>query len=322
MDGITVHSSDDCRILRNSIRNCWRLFAHPSAMQTYRGVRRMRMEGNLLYNSSQGYGISSENVDCVFVNNMIVGSRQKAVGLKVGASPRSAGCEFDGNTMCFGGGTIEHNTTISVAGDGHGLRNNIIGRYSPHTWRRGGAADTYEDYNVFCTTAGAGDSPEGLGEHSKIMADPGFRNAPRGGVFALTEYYNKSHPSKSTTRKLCLLKFRGFAVGDHVEINFDGKKHVVTEVGDDYIVIDPPVAALSPQRWDHVANWKDNDNFAWDLRLRDDSPAKAMGDQGQAVGSAVDIQAYLRGDFDGDGTRDLPAPLPDSMLASVAWPGL
>ncbi len=39
-----------------------------------------------------------------------------------------------------------------------------------------------------------------------------------------------------------------------------------------------------------------------------------MGDKGQDVGSNIDIQAYTRGDFNGDGKRDLP-PLPREAVA-------
>jgi hypothetical protein len=31
-----------------------------------------------------------------------------------------------------------------------------------------------------------------------------------------------------------------------------------------------------------------------------------MGDDGKAVGSNIDIQAYRKGDLNGDGKRDLP----------------
>ena len=80
----------------------------------------------------------------------------------------------------------------------------------------------------------------------------------------------------------------------------------MTEVGAKYIAFDPPLAFVHPYGWDMVCNWKKNSNFGLDLRLADDSPGRKMGEGGKDVGSKIDIQAYLKGDFNGDGQRDLP----------------
>jgi hypothetical protein len=80
----------------------------------------------------------------------------------------------------------------------------------------------------------------------------------------------------------------------------------VTKVTDDSVSFEPPVEKLHHQGWDVMVNWKGESDFAWDVRLAEDSPGKGMGDKEQNVGSNINVQAYMKGDFDGDGRRDLP----------------
>jgi hypothetical protein len=61
-----------------------------------------------------------------------------------------------------------------------------------------------------------------------------------------------------------------------------------------------------------LANWGENRDFRLDLRLAAGSPGASRSAASGPVGSEIDIQAYLRSDFDGDGTRDLP-PLPPEL---------
>lgn len=55
------------------------------------------------------------------------------------------------------------------------------------------------------------------------------------------------------------------------------------------------------------------------LGLANGSPGKGMGDDRRGVGSSIDMQAYLNGDFDGDGRRDLP-PVPAAAAGSIGAP--
>jgi hypothetical protein len=142
------------------------------------------------------------------------------------------------------------------------------------------------------------------------LADPKFRRAPAvysSGDNKRTPWYDLAG-NQNTTSRLCLERIgKGdYAVGDFVEVNWDGVVRKVTTVGDGTITIDPPLAEIPRSADFCVANWKKESNFALDLRLADDSPGKKMGDDGKDVGSSIDIQAYLRGDFNGDGKRDLP----------------
>jgi hypothetical protein len=110
-----------------------------------------------------------------------------------------------------------------------------------------------------------------------------------------------------------------FEVGDHIEVNFDGRARKVTSVAEDHIVFEPPLGKLHHHGWDVVVNWKDGSEFAWDVRPAADSPARGMGEDGRDVGSTVDIQAYRRGDFNGDGKRDIPT-LPKAAHYDRVWP--
>ena len=89
--------------------------------------------------------------------------------------------------------------------------------------------------------------------------------------------------------------------GKVIEINFDGCVRRVTAKDGAAITIDPPLPAAPVKCW-LVADWGANRNFALDLRLRSAAESKAP-----APGSNIDIPAYRRGDFDGDGRRDVPA---------------
>lgn len=55
-----------------------------------------------------------------------------------------------------------------------------------------------------------------------------------------------------------------------------------------------------------MSNWGDNSDFRLDLRLLPDGPGARLSEAGGPIGSQIDIQAYLAGDFNGDGNRDIP----------------
>jgi len=85
----------------------------------------------------------------------------------------------------------------------------------------------------------------------------------------------------------------------------------VTGVGKDWLTFEPPLAR-PPDVIQSVANWGkpekpgDEKNFKWDLRLRDDSPARKAGEGGKDIGSSLDVAGYMKGDFNADGKRELP----------------
>jgi len=53
------------------------------------------------------------------------------------------------------------------------------------------------------------------------------------------------------------------------------------------------------------ANWGDK-KVNWDLRLQDTSPGHGKASDGTDMGSSVNLQNYMKGDFSGEGKRVLP----------------
>ena len=145
----------------------------------------------------------------------------------------------------------------------------------------------------------------GQDEHS-VYADPKFRNAPV--AFKVLDHRRLDE----CTRAKWHLRdgAAGFRVGDHVEVNFDGVRRRVTGIDGGAITVEPPLAEAPIQCW-LVANWGENPDFRLDLRLAPDSPGAKLAEDGGPVGSRLEIRAFLRGDFDGDGRRDVPAMVPE-----------
>ena len=143
-------------------------------------------------------------------------------------------------------------------------------------------------------------------EKHGAVADPKFVNAPK---FYIVSHYG--YVAACTATKLITWgKVAGsIAVGDNIEIAFDGVPRKVTEVGEyqgqGYIVFDKPLAA-TPEFSVSIADWGDKTDFTWNLALRDDSPGKKAASDGTDLGSSLNLQNYMKGDFNGDGKRDLP----------------
>jgi hypothetical protein len=141
-----------------------------------------------------------------------------------------------------------------------------------------------------------------------LYAAPGFVNAPVG--CAVVDVQELRACSDAALH----LAYGGadtFMVGDNVEVNFDGVPRRVGSVEGQVVTIEPPLAERPSGAW-VVVNWGENSDLALDLGLLPASAGATLREDGGAVGSSVDIQAYLKGDFDGDGRRDVPA-LPHSL---------
>jgi hypothetical protein len=99
--------------------------------------------------------------------------------------------------------------------------------------------------------------------------------------------------------------------GDTIEVDFDGVERTVQSVTPwppdaDYqaCAIDPPLDK-KPLRITLIAKWG-NGVSPLDASLQAGSPALNLTEDGGPAGSAIDIQGYMSGDFDGDGLRDIP----------------
>ena len=113
-----------------------------------------------------------------------------------------------------------------------------------------------------------------------------------------------------TTSRVCFASLPTYyAVGDYVEVNFDGVVRQLTARGSDshgtWVEFSPPLAAPLANAGT-LANWKANSNLAIDLRVQSGSPAIGGGQGGSNCGSTLIIQNFKNGGFDGDSQRDIP----------------
>ncbi|MFW6154959.1 MAG: right-handed parallel beta-helix repeat-containing protein [Planctomycetota bacterium] len=290
------------------------LWGHPDNCQTYRGPNNVWFIDNVMINAGQGI-MMEETRDVHFVNNMIVGTH--AYMLIIGHN----NCHdvfLDGNTMVFSGYGLINNT----AGVGRTFTNNIF--YQGHGNAMYAATDAMNyisDHNIFYLGDGLTGriiryndvwadwdtylALSGQDAHS-INADPQFVNAPK--LYDAMDA--RDLPYFHADRVYMRNGTAGHAVGDHIEIDFDGVVRTITALGSDthggYIEYTP--AHNAPlEIAGVVCNWKDNTDFLLDLSLAPTSPGRGAGEGGRDIGSTLDLVAYRRADFDGDGLRDVPA---------------
>jgi len=290
------------------------LWGHPDNAQFYRDPTNITFLDNVMINAGQGV-MMEEVVGIDFVNNIIVGTH--AYMLIIGHS-NCYNVTLDGNTLAFSGYGLINNTN----GTGRDFHNNIF--YQGHgnaMFRLHDDMQFDSDYNVFYLGDGLDGgrviayndqwmtwdqyyNASGQDQNSQY-ADPMFVNAPKLfdamdaadlPYFLANRVYMRSGTSSHT-------------VGDSIEIDFDGVVRTITAVGGDehggYIEYAPPhdrpleIAGI-------VCNWRDNDNFELDFAPAPGSPAIAAGVGGRDIGSTLNLADYRAGDFDGDGTRDVP----------------
>jgi chitodextrinase len=167
--------------------------------------------------------------------------------------------------------------------------------HSAHLWNKdlgyAGSVYTFDQWQAL-----------GYDQHSVIKQTPLFRNFPafaakaKAGSTSTRIYYTA--PSVSASYPVT------FATGDYVEFEYDGVVRRVQVSGEGYIDLDIPLNE-TPVEGEFLLNWKTSNDFNYDLRLREESPANDAGfdfssDIGnrdkagviRAKGSGWDIGAY------------------------------
>jgi len=316
VDGLIVsHESDNVTIRENYVHDHL-LYGHPDNLQFYRYTPNLKIINNLLIGAGQG--IMGVPWGCTLKGNITIGSSAQNIlsGTERIRDPNNIkGITMSNKTVAYSGWGC-----VGLYGRGEQeLRENIHvtgTRGFPYSDKNRSGYKYYRgDRNLFWRmTTADGKDEDGAKWLKKIttegkssaFVDPGFRNAP-----ASFDVINHWKSSLCTRDTFYLMHKTVFQIGDHVEVNFDGVVRKVVAVKDDAITVKPGLPRL-PDSVLVVANWKDNSNFAMDLRLKPDSPGAKLGQNGNPVGSTINIQAFKRGDFDGDGQRDLP-PLPPEL---------
>lgn len=293
------------------------LLSHPDNMQTYRGVEKIIIEDNVFLWGGQGL-MTEETNHGILRNNVIFGTGAVAV---IFGHANASDWVIEGNTIGLGGWGA-----LSLTAKNYQIHRNIF-YHNPISL---GETIT-SNHNLFTVVSQA----QGVGIVSKpkwkrlatpadvaaatgqdrnsLLADPGFRNAPARQVPAL--WSDENTLSRLFVRQSNVATpTEGFAVGDQIEIDGDQVLRRVTAVDDKSISFDPPLPQL-PLRSALIWNWKKATSAIPDLRPRD--PKVTGSSDGKTIGSTLDIPSYRKGDFDGDGQRDLPE-VPTEVQS--AWP--
>ena len=324
VDGLLVTWRSDDITVRNNYVHHHLLWGHPDNVQLYREVTKARFLDNLFLAGGQSM-MTEETRDGLLQGNMIVGSA--AVMLIFGHSNAGGYCVHR-NTLAFSGYSC-----MSLTWQDYDVRENVFfPGHATTVYGTRGISGYTGDRNLFFHSPRVADAAlmatndgwlkglaavqrlTGQDAHS-IQADPRFRAAP------IAYDVLDSKRLGDSTRDRWFLRRGGamFEPGDLVEVNFDGVGRRVRSVEDGAITVDRPLGEKPVQHW-LVANWGPLPGETpppLDLRLAADSPGAALAENGESVGSTIDIKAYQCGDFDGDGRRDLPG-LPPGVDPS-AW---
>ena len=271
--------------------------AHPDNIQLHNDVKNITFEDNLLICGGQSVmmsrvdgftfrgnvvaGSAANMLICAGVDNVVIERNTLCLGTMSVLAPSGKRYRLSGNIWVHNGGAQFYAFPEGMAAESdRNLFWIVPGRTGARPWREGsGAFASLTELHK-----------EGTLERNSEFKDPQFKNAPV--YVALVQHWKPA--DKSTPGRLCVDNVGLFAAGDHVETNFDGVVRTVKAVEGGAVVIDPPMERLTAFLF--VINWKDKTNYAYDF-------SSPLNDK---YGSTVNVPAYQRGDFNGDGKRDVP----------------
>lgn len=311
--------SENVTIRRNYVHHHLYL-GHPDNMQAYRGVRKFTIDDNVLLWAGQAF-MTEEVGGAALRNCVAVGTGAVAV---IFGHSNSNNWTVANCTVGLGG-----YGAFSSTGKDYRFRGNLI-------WNNplGLTPTTDSDYNVFYSIhddwpailvskpkwksyTSLAEAAEATGqEKHSLRTAPAFRSAPYCQAVASGDDANTAGRLALRVRKA--EEMQDFAVGDNVEINGDGVLRRITAAEDGAIRFEPPLPRR-PFRDALVWNWKQSKSPVLDLRPAEGSKALTAGEGGKPAGANLDIPAYQRGDFDGDGKRDIPE-LPADVKAALGDP--
>ncbi len=311
VDGLVCsHDSAQVTVRRNFLHDHTR-WGHPDNLQVHNRVKGLRIEENVLLNGGQSIMMEATE-DGVITGNLVIGSDAVALIFGHGNTHRY---EVTQNTVAFCG-----YGGLSFSGQACRMAGNVIyPGTSSSAFSVATAGELTSDYNVVFRPAGLGGAlvaygrswparfedyqkSSGQDAHS-TWADPRFVNAP-----LQCGRVESRRLMECTADRMVVVGSRTlFAVGDPVELDFDGVPRRVVEVGDDVVRFEPALPGV-PEKAGLLLNWRGRQTFDLDLRLAPDSPARGAGPDGRDAGANLDLAAFRRGDVDGDGTIDIRRP--------------
>jgi parallel beta-helix repeat protein len=310
VDGIVIsYDAYNIYIERNYVHDHV-LYGHPDNLQFHHGVYNIWFEDNAIINSGQSC-MMEEGHGVHFINNIVAGS--SAYMLHTGQPV--TGLDLQGNTLAFSGyGLIGiRDTTVGLTFD-----NNIYYHGHPKVMWGAGTVNNYTaDHNLFYQGPGIPDTGTVAWngtwtsvanfailsgqDAASFYADPQLVNVP-----AYWAQMESNDLPEFTSNSVSIRDYSSYyVVGDHIEFNFDGVMRTITAKDGTWITYDPPhdePLLLGGC----IANWKTNTDPVLDFSLGASSPAIGAGAGGTNMGSSVNLAQYRAGDFDGDGSRDIP----------------
>ncbi|RMF95880.1 MAG: right-handed parallel beta-helix repeat-containing protein, partial [Planctomycetota bacterium] len=288
-------------------------WGHPDNVQLYRDVANVRFQRNLFLAGGQTI-MMEEAEKLTFEENAFIGC---AANMLIFGHGNARDADITRNTFLCPG----YSCMSLTARDYRVFENIFMTGHAGIAYSVRGVPGYQADRNLFWASVRA-TSPRimatdagWLGDFEAVQrstgqdasshyGDPEFRHAPI--AFAVLDSKRLTECTHATV--VLRAGAEMFRVGDHVEFDFDGVARVVESVDGDKLTIDPPLDVL-PVKSMLVANWGESRSVALDIRPTETSPALHMGKGGETIGAALDVQAYLRGDFDGDGEPDrFPTP--------------
>lgn len=311
IDGLVLcWDTHDVEIRHNYLHH--HLFwGHPDNVQMFRDVSRVKMIENLLLAAGQTV-MTEQASELEFRGNMFVGC---IANMLIFGHGSTRDCVVRNNTFAYPGYSCMALTAKNYTVIGNLFLLGHKGVFFSLRDCRGYRGD----YNLFRAPPNVeAGIPDREGWHTSVAAfrrhNPGLEVHsltvnPRLRAAPLTFGVLDADRLHECTRQELFL--RGgvdgrYRPGDVVDINFAGVPHRITAVTKASIRLDPPLKRI-PLTSSTVANWGPGGHSRLDLRPQPDSPLTNGGPEGGRIGSTLDIQAFRRADFDGDGTRDVPS---------------
>lgn len=343
IDGFDISSGNNLQtptlnvtISNNYIHHHYNLLQHPDALQTYEsGVQGLKVVDNVILGSPQIMHNGMAGGE--YSGNVIWGPQINSLG-RLDKLAAVGPVTFNNNTM-YGGvtfyGTMPMSVTenvflgrvITYAESYKGDRNLIQPMLaSPGVYDKAQIISINEakQWRSFGVESGGGLQGffdlTGQDEHSQIApaGQPLFVNMPSVIRFlgdikdeqwsqASSTIPIEKGPYEGSGKKYATM---GFSVGGYVEINVDGVPRQITAIDDvnSTITVTPALKNRAHLfRGDIIEYWGNRTDFNRDSRLAENSPGRTMAADGGPIGSRLIIGNYQAGDFDGNGTRDVPA---------------
>jgi len=305
------------KIIKNYVHHHFS-FGHPDSIQFWSDVDGIEIKDNVLVVSGQT--LMSENISNIKVeNNIIIGTSAMSLiilgkkaelvyGRKRSEKEEDKKRWEEWESLPNDNVEINHNTIIgtgfgpfNIVAKGVRILNNII--YPMHEYPVFypiiHKPSFYADYNLVWIGTRTKQILSNL-RNDKLEINgsgeiPQFENAP----FFFSIGWTENSKNKIFLRE----SIENWETGDYIEINMDGVIRKIKEIGSNYIVIEPDLDKI-PDFEIFVFNWKKNSNFKWDLKLKENSPGYKKAENGKNTGSDLNIQNYMKGDFNGDGKKD------------------